>query len=94
MFDAYGFSITSPSDALLEFCVENNLTEIRWNRYDIVSIAVGVSGTHAGTFAGTTGRKPTSTRKYACPCCGMSVRATKAVNIACMDCNTQLLLVA
>lgn len=28
-----------------------------------------------------------STRKYACPCCGMSVRATRSVNIMCADCN-------
>ena len=90
----YGWSITSPSDALLEFCVENNLTEIRLNRNDVMSIAVGVGGTHAGTFTGTAGRKPSSTRKYICPCCGMSVRATKSVNIACMDCDTQLVLAA
>lgn len=87
---AYGWSITSPSDALLEFCVENNLTEIRLNRNDGMSIAVGIGGTHAGTFTGTSVRKPSSTRKYICPCCGMSVRATKSVNIACMDCNAQL----
>ena len=31
--------------------------------------------------------KTTSTRKYKCPCCGQSVRATKAVNIICADCN-------
>lgn len=30
-------------------------------------------------------------RKYICPCCGNSVRATKAVNIMCMDCNEQML---
>ena len=41
---AYDWSITSPSDALLEFCVENNLTEIRSNRNDVMSIAVGVAG--------------------------------------------------
>ena len=64
---SYGWSITSPSDSLLEFCVENNLTEIRLNRNDMMSIAVGVSGTHAGTFTGTAGRKPSSTRKYICP---------------------------
>ena len=87
---AYDWSITSPSDALLEFCVENNLTEIRLNRNDVMSIAVGVGGTHAGTFTGTSVRKPSSTRKYICPCCGMSVRATRSVNIACMDCNAQL----
>ena len=31
--------------------------------------------------------KTSSTRKYICPCCGMSVRATKEVNIMCADCN-------
>lgn len=31
--------------------------------------------------------KTTSTRKYVCPVCGQSVRATKSVNIMCMDCN-------
>ena len=90
----YGWSITSASDALLEFCIENGLTEIRLNRNDIVSIAVGGSGTHAGTFTGTATRKPSSTRKYICPCCGMSVRATRSVNIACMDCDTQLVIAA
>lgn len=29
----------------------------------------------------------TSTRKYICPVCGNSVRATKEVNILCIDCN-------
>lgn len=28
-----------------------------------------------------------STRKYVCPCCGISVRATRSVNIMCADCN-------
>ena len=31
--------------------------------------------------------KTSSTRKYVCPCCGNSVRATKVVNIVCADCN-------
>ncbi|MDE7464007.1 MAG: SprT-like domain-containing protein [Clostridiales bacterium] len=31
--------------------------------------------------------KTSSTRKYECPCCGMSVRATKEVNIKCADCD-------
>ena len=88
----YSWSITSPSGALLEFCVENNLTEIRLCRNDITSIIVGGTGTHAGTFTGAAGRKPSSTRKYICPCCGMSVRATREVNIACLDCNSPLLL--
>lgn len=31
--------------------------------------------------------KTSSTRKYVCPCCGQSIRATKQVNIICADCN-------
>ena len=34
--------------------------------------------------------KNTSTRKYICPVCGQSVRATKRVNIMCMDCNAPM----
>ena len=34
--------------------------------------------------------KNTSTRKYVCPVCGQSVRATKRVNIMCMDCNAPM----
>lgn len=31
--------------------------------------------------------KTSSTRKYKCPCCGNSVRATKEVRIMCVDCD-------
>jgi hypothetical protein len=90
----YGWSITSPSDELLEFCIDNDLREIRLCRNDVVMPRVSGTGTHAGTFTGGTDKKPTSTRKYVCPCCGMSVRATRNVNIACLDCEEQLVLVA
>ena len=32
-------------------------------------------------------KKKSSTRKYICPKCGLSVCATKVVKIACMDCG-------
>ena len=35
-------------------------------------------------------RKPSSTRKYVCPSCGMSIRATRDVNILCGDCMEAL----
>jgi hypothetical protein len=34
--------------------------------------------------------KTSSTRKYKCPICGQSVRATKQVNIICADCNVPM----
>lgn len=36
-------------------------------------------------------KKPSSTRKYWCPCCGQSIRATKTVNIICGDCNEAMI---
>ncbi len=90
--DKYGWSHTTPGDALLQFCLDNDLTDILINRNEFTGFQIGGTGTHSGTgFAGVPTRK-SSTRKYACPCCGMSVRATKVVNIACLDCAKQMVL--
>lgn len=35
--------------------------------------------------------KSSSTRKYVCPCCHTSVRATKQVNIMCADCDEYMI---
>ena len=89
--DKYGWSHTSPSDELLDFVLENGLTDILINRNEFAGFQVTGTGTHSGT--GTTPPpRPSSTRKYICPCCGNSVRATKAVNIACLDCNERMVL--
>ena len=89
----YGWTITKPGDELLQFCIDNDLRDIRLTRVDGFFARMGGSGTHDGSSAGTvTPTKKSSTRKYVCPCCGMIVRATKEVRISCMDCETQLLL--
>lgn len=38
------------------------------------------------------GKKKSSTRKYICTQCKCSVRATKEVNIACLDCNVKMIV--
>lgn len=89
--DKYGWSRTSPSDALLDFILKNELTDILINRNE--HNGAHVYGTGARRVPETTSPpKPNSTRKYICPCCGNSVRATKAVNIACLDCNVPMVL--
>ena len=96
--ERYGWAHTLPSDALVEFCLENNLSEIRLNRNDGISVRVIGTGTHSGAGGavptGTRAKRPSSTRKYICPCCGISVRATKNVNIGCLDCIQQMVLAA
>lgn len=92
--DKYGWSHTEPSEELLDFVIENRLTDILLNRNEFTGFQIGGTGTHSGGTAlgGTQGRTPrtSSTRKYLCPCCGMSVRATRTVRIACIDCQEQM----
>ena len=88
--DKYGWSHTSPSDNLLEFVLKYGLTDILLNRNEYTGVRITGTGTHSGAV-GTTRPRTSSTRKYLCPCCGNSVRATKTVNIACLDCNQQML---
>ncbi len=88
--EKYGWSHTKPSDSLLEFILDNDLTDILISRNEFGGFQIGGTGTHNGTGA-ITPPKRSSTRKYVCPCCGMSVRATRAVNIACVDCRELML---
>ena len=90
--DRYGWSHTEPSDELLEFCLRYGLTEILINRNEAIGFRVGGgSGAHSGGVTGVIPPRVSSTRKYVCPCCGMSVRSTRTVRIACMDCNEQMI---
>lgn len=88
--EKYGWSHTSPSDELLEFVLRNDLTDILINRNEFSGFQMPGTGTHNGAGV-TIPPKPSSSRKYICPCCGMSVRATKTVRIACMDCMQQMI---
>lgn len=73
-----GFSITEPSDGLLSFVQRTKwLEQISWHRQTRVA--------EAGVTVSSS-----STRKYQCLECGMSVRATKEVNIICGDCQAHM----
>lgn len=70
-----GWSVTSPSDELVAYIAKRKWENITLGRDEKMSESTG---------------KKSSTRKYVCPCCGMSVRATREVHISCMDCNVKL----
>ena len=90
----YGWTITSPSDSLLDFILENGLTDILLNRNESYGVSVGGTGTHStGGELPPPLPKKSNSRKYLCPCCGNSVRATKVVNIGCLDCGVPMVLV-
>ena len=88
--EKYGWSHTSPSDLLLDFVLENDLSDILINRNEFSGFQMGGTGTHSGTPITPTAKK-SSSRKYICPCCGTSIRATKQVNIGCLDCGVPMI---
>ena len=87
----YGWTITSPNLELLDFIEQRGWQDLQMvegvNLLDIL-------GTLPKRTAGTNGRtkKPTSTRKYICPKCGNSCRATKVINLICGDCMEKMVV--
>lgn len=89
--EKYGYAHTEPADRLLDFVLDNGLTDILITRNEQLGFFVPPTGTNRGTNAGAAPKK-SSTRKYVCPCCGTGIRATKEVRILCMDCGEQMIL--
>lgn len=87
-----GWSITSPTEELIEYIIAQDWTDIYINRGNLPRVRVGTGGTDSDTAPGSVAKKPSSTRKYQCPNCKNSVRATKAVNIICADCSELMFL--
>lgn len=90
--ETYGWTITSPSEELIDYIINQGWTEIEIRRgygWTPPPSAGGKAG--AGGAPGTgEGPKKSSTRKYVCPKCGQSIRATKVVNVICGDCMEQM----
>lgn len=88
-----GWSITSPSDSLILYIAEKGWKDILINRDEGYRLPIsGKKGKDTTDPDDQTEipKKKSSTRKYICPCCGNSVRATKTVRIMCMDCEVQM----
>lgn len=90
--DKYGWTITNPTEDTLDFCIAYGFEDIlikRETNYSFKGLGLPKSG-DGSELPKTV--KPSSTRKYICPCCGNSFRATKNLNVMCMDCNEQFVL--
>ena len=93
--ETYGWTITSPSDDTIEFCLSYGFEDIKISRQTAFSFG-GFTGGKAGNGNAPVPKtkKPSSTRKYQCPCCGNSFRATKVLRVLCMDCNEEFEVVS
>lgn len=88
--EKYGWN-TKAGDKMIEYALSNDWTEITMKRKMVWQLQIG-NGAASGQapVAVSGGKAPSSTRKYICPCCGNSVRATKDLNIICGDCMQQM----
>lgn len=88
-----GWSVTSPTEALIDFIISNGWEDIRMSREDGCISRTPGRGSPDRTPTTPTTPKKSSTRKYICPGCKMSVRATREVNIICGDCGLKMVRV-
>ena len=87
-----GYSVTEPSPEFIEVIRSHGIKKPLEINRDGEMMLIGIGGNGSGNGDGkdgTAGKKKTSTRKYQCPCCGNSFRATKDLRVLCMDCNKQ-----
>lgn len=88
--EKYGWTITSPTDELLQYIIEKDWDDIDMGRGNLRA-KLGITGNGLpkkprGDDKTDTPKK-TGSRRYQCPKCKAIVRATKEVNIICADCN-------
>lgn len=86
--EKYGYTITEPSEKLIEWILINDFTDIPMNRNEFSGFYIGGNG--GGRVGGDGDNKPIkkgSYRKYICPSCGLIARTTKDAKIVCGDCN-------
>ena len=90
--DKYGWTITSPTEELLDFIIFQG-----WQDIQMVELLAwsDMAGTGAGSKAPgssqTGAPKPpkakSSTRRWVCPKCHTIIRSTKEVRVMCADCG-------
>lgn len=88
----YGWTITTPSEATINFCIDNDLQEVLITRHTgITFTGVGTGKNGNGTPVKPTAPKKGNSIKWICPCCGAIVRSTKILNIVCGDCDEKFI---
>ena len=82
-----GWSITEPTEALIDFIISQGWGDIKMNREGGYTATGGPGKSTGAAGIGTAPRRTSSTRKVWCPCCKQSVRATRHVSIICGICH-------
>ena len=95
--DKYGWTITRPTDELLEYIMLQGWDDIKMERGIFFSGAMpgGNKGGNKPTGTGTPSigkpkPKGSNSRKHTCPCCGAIARTTKDIKLICGTCMADM----
>lgn len=90
--EQYGWSMTTPSDELLTWILDNGIQEIKLNRNEPYGIRIvgGSTAASGGTDISATVR-PNHNHRYICPCCHNIARSGKVMRLICGDCMEVML---
>lgn len=88
-----GWSLTSASEELVDWVIENDFQDFRLGRNEWTSYFIGGGAKTGNTGTGTSGTtKPkTNSIKMICPCCGNIARVTKKTYLICGDCMEKMI---
>lgn len=83
-----GWSITEPTEELIEWVIENGFEDFRLGRNEFQQAIIGIGGQ-----SGTPPKFPKKSNsiKMICPCCGNIARVTKTTNLICGDCMMNMI---
>lgn len=85
-----GWSLTEPTEELIEWVIENGFEDFRLGRNEFQEMIVGI-GTGGKSITPPKFPKKSNSIKMICPCCGNIARVTKTTNLICGDCIEQMI---
>lgn len=93
--EKYGWTITSPTDKLLEYIMIQGWDDIKMERGVLYGISTPSGDKDTSGKPATPGDdkpkpKGSNSRKHICPCCGAIARTTKDIKLICGSCMEEM----
>lgn len=86
-----GWSVTSPTEELIDFCIDHSLEDIQIARDDLISRTTIGGGTGATDRTRRTYTGRSTSHRHICPRCGNIARTGRAIKLICGECMCEMI---